>query len=283
MKKIAVIGYGYVGKAVVNLFKEHFMIVIKDIGTEIYINPKESGADITSARDDEDYSHVNDCDLAIICVPTPMGEDGKCDTSIVESVLDKLTVPLVLIKSTIPPGTTDELKEKFGKRIVFSPEYIGEGKYFVPFWRYPHPTDMKYHDFIIMGGDREDTIEALEYFKTVMGPHVHYIQTTTKMAELTKYMENTWGGMKVTFCNEFYEIAKAFGLDYNELRELFLMDGRTERMHTMVFEEKRGFGGKCYPKDINGIVKASERAGYDPKLLKQLLSSNDDFNKLNKT
>lgn len=263
IEKIGIIGYGYVGLAMVKLLRDHYELKIYDI----------QNSPNTKAE-------VNACDMAIICVPTPMKEDGSCDTSIVEESIKWLKAPLILIKSAVPPGTVDRFKEKYGKRICVSPEYVGEGKYFVQYWKYPHPTEMKYHDFVIIGGDKKDALESVEPFKRVMGPHVHYYITDAKTAELTKYMENSWGATKVTFCQEFHEIAKAFGVDYNELRELFCADSRVEKMHTLVFKHNRGFGGKCFPKDVNGIVKAAETAGYEPALLKEVLKSNERFRKV---
>ena len=264
--KIAIIGSeGYVGRAVKRLLKNHYQIIPYDI---IGVGS---------------WEEVNKCQLAIICVPTPMKKDGSCDISIVEKTVSRLQVPIILIKSTIPPGTTKKLKKKYKKRIVFSPEYIGEGNYFIPFWKgYPHPTKIKYHNFQIFGGDRKDTNVWVEIFQRVLGPDCRYIQTDSTTAELTKYMENSWGATKVTFCNEFYRIAKIFGVDYRELRELFLLDGRTERMHTSVFEGNYGFGGKCFPKDVNAIVKASKKAGYKPKFLEEVLRSNKRFRKDNR-
>jgi UDPglucose 6-dehydrogenase len=94
-------------------------------------------------------------------------------------------------------------------------------------------------------------------------------------------MCNSWGAHKVTFANEWFEIANIFGVNYDELRELFVLDTRVEKIHTAVLKSKRGFGGKCFPKDVNAIVKATEKAGYSPELLKQVLKSNDEFIKKN--
>ncbi len=290
MKNIGIIGYGYVGKVIANLFKDHYKISVFDppllesmkIGDKGIRAKLEENIEIVS-----DEADINSCDLAIVCVPTPSKENGEVDLSYLHETFKWLNTPLILIKSTVLPGITDELiagkgSDWIDRKIVFSPEYIGEGKYVVQWWKdrgYPHPTDMKYHDFQIFGGSREATGGVIEFFKKVLGPHVKYIQTDAKTAELTKYMENSWGATKVTFVNEFSRIADVFGVDYNELRELFLLDGRTERMHTVVFKDNPGFGGKCYPKDVKGIVKASEDAGYEPKLMKEVLSSNDKFRK----
>lgn len=265
MKKIAVIGSsGYVGRAVDNFFANHFEVVPYDVAIH------------TEAQKEA----VNTCDLAVVCVPTPQREDGSVDISIVEETVRWLAVPLILIKSTVPPGTTERLVAETGKQIAFSPEYIGEGRYVVQWWKdrsYPHPTDMKYHDFQIFGGERKTTSAIIPFFQKVLGPEAKYLQTNARTAELTKYMENSWGYMKVMFCNEFYDIAQAFGVDYHELRELFLQDGRTERMHTAVFTENRKVGGKCFPKDVNGIINASTIAGHDPKLLRAVVEKNKEI------
>lgn len=268
-QKVAVIGYGYVGKVVTRFFEDHFEVVIYD------------PYNIQSATQEE----VNACDLAVVCVPTNMLPDGSVDLSAIEETMQWLDTPLILLKSTVPPGTTKKLVNKTGKAIAFSPEYVGESKYVIQWWKdktQVHPTDMKKHDFQIFGGERHVTSGILQFFKRIMGPSIVYMQTDATTAELAKYMENSWGATKVTFFNEFASIAKTFEVDYDELRELFLLDGRTERMHTAVFFDKRGFGGKCFPKDVNGIVKATKDAGYTPKLLSTVIGANDDFTNLNK-
>lgn len=264
-KKVAMIGYGYVGKGAFDFFKDRY--------ETIFFDPHVEG----SATKVE----ANACDLAVVSVPTPMGEDGSCDLSIIEETLDWLKTPLILIKSTIPPGTTKKLSEKSGKKICFSPEYMGEGGYFVPFWKYPHPKDMKMHSFQIIGGDKDTASAIMDFFVRVMGPDARFHLTDSTTAELVKYMENAFIATKVVFCNEFYNIAKAYGVEYKELRELWLLDERVGRMFSAVFpeKEKRGFEGKCLPKDVNAIVKAAESAGYDPKFVKAVIENNERIRK----
>ncbi|MFA6095470.1 MAG: hypothetical protein WC767_01370 [Candidatus Paceibacterota bacterium] len=263
-KVVAVIGHGYVGKAVAKFFADHFEVLIYDNAQPEVSATKEA---------------INKrADLAVISVPTPQGKNDAADTSIVEETVKWLDVPLILIKSTVPPTTTEGLAKKYKKNIVFSPEYIGEGNYAIPFWNgYPDPTDMKKHDFVIVGGPKKVAEKILLFFKTVLGAEPTYVQTTSTTAELCKYMENSFLATKVTFCNEFYDIARTLGVDYNELREMWLLDGRIGRSHTIVFEDRRGFGGKCLPKDVNAIVKASTKAGFTPKLLKSVLSVNEEI------
>src|SRR3990167_1297251 len=244
--RIAIIGgTGYVGRAYAKLFFNSYLYS-RSVGTK---------------------EEVNKCDLAIVCLPTPMKEDGSCDTSIVEEVIGWLQTPLILIKSTIPPGTTKRLKEATGKRICHSPEYVGEGGYYVPFWLFPHPTEPQHHSFMIIGGDPKDREDILQIFYPVLGASKTYYQVDETTSEIIKYMENAAIATKVTLSNEFYNIAKAFGVNYSQVREGFVLDERQGKMFNTVYKNRRGFDGKCLPKDINAISRASEMVGYKAEFL----------------
>lgn len=251
IKKIGIVGYGVVGKGMEDLLSTNFEGCKYDPFLETGVGSKEM---------------INKCDLAIVCVPTPMKEDGSCDISIVEEVVSWLEAPIILIKSTIPPGTTKYLREKYNKKVNFSPEYMGESSYFTPYWKYPDPERANTHTFVIVGG--EEASEILNIFMKVMSVDTKYIACDSTEAELVKYAENTFFATKVTFCNEFYSIAKTFGADWKKIREMWLLDSRINPNHTLVFEDARGFSGKCFPKDLSAIIKSSELAGYEPKLLK---------------
>jgi UDPglucose 6-dehydrogenase len=255
--KVAIIGNGYVGKAYHKFFPDAVMYERHKV-THEGLNTDE----------------VNACDLAIVCVPTKMNDDGSCDTSIVEEVVGWLETPLILIKSTIPPGTTKALKSKYNKRICHSPEYVGEGGYYIPFWLYPHPTEPQHHSFMIIGGDPEDREEVLQFFYPVLGATKTYYQVDETTSELIKYMENCAIAAKVTLCNEFYNIAEAFGVNYSQVREGFVLDERQGKMFTVVYKDRRGYDGKCLPKDTNALLHASRKAGYDPKFLSSIIENN---------
>ena len=260
MKKIVIIGNGYVGKAYHKLFPESVMYQRRE--------------DIEFYR-----KQANSCDLAIVCVPTAMLEDGSCDTSIVEEVIGWLQTPLILIKSTIPPGTTKRLKEATGKRICHSPEYVGEGGYYVPFWEFPHPTEPQYHTFMIIGGDPRDREDILDIFYPVLGATKTYYQVDETTSELIKYMENCAIAAKVTLCNEFYNIADAFGVSYSQVREGFVLDSRQGKMFTTVYKDRRGWDGRCIPKDIHAMVKASEKVRYKAEFLEDVIKNNERIRK----
>lgn len=268
--QITLYGFGYVGKGIYSFLKDHYDIQIFD--------PFIKDTNIVNEQ-----NKLVKTPLAIISVPTKENEDGTCDTSIVEEILRTTDHDYYLIKSTITPGTTKKLSKETSKRIAFSPEYMGEGKYEIPFWLgFPHPTNMKLHQFHIFGGEKEVTKRWIEVWQRVAGWSPTYAQTDSTTAELVKYMENSFLATKKIFCDEFYDIAKSMGVDYNELKELWLLDGRMGRSMTLIYPDSRGFGGKCLPKDLNAIIKASERNGYEPKLLKQILSYNQEIKKRSK-
>tara|TARA_R110002020_G_scaffold351859_1_gene565050 strand:- start:8 stop:799 length:792 start_codon:yes stop_codon:yes gene_type:complete len=255
MKKIAIIGHGYVGKAMERFFKEHYETVNYD---------PPAGYKIT--KDD-----VNECYATFVCVPTQKNEDGSCDVSIVEETLEWLDTEIIVIKSTVAVGTTERLSKQYNKEIIFSPEYIGESTYWSPF---TFDADMKETPFYIFGGDKDVCSRVVDLYLPVTGPCKRYIISDSTTAEMAKYMENAFYATKIAFCNELYDICKASDVDWNEVRELWLADPRINPMHTAVFKDKRGFGGKCLPKDISALSKIADKVGVQSDLLKGVLSSN---------
>lgn len=217
---------------------------------------------------------INTCDVVFINVPTKMNGDGSCDTSIVEESVAWVKAPLIIIRSTVAPGTTDRLREKYNKHIVFQPEYLGETVAHVF-------GDMAERNFVVLGGTPEDVSKAADFYKHYYNSYVYFYFGDAKTAEVCKYMENAFYAVKVTFVNEFYDIAKAHGVDFNMLRELWLADTRISRDHTFCYPDNRGFSGKCLPKDCNAIVYSSRKHGYEPELMAATLKINDKFQKMN--
>ena len=220
-----------------------------------------------------DRDKVNACDVAFVCVPTAMSGDGSCDTSIVEDVVSWLETPLIVLRSTVSPGTTDGLRETFSKRVVFQPEYLGETA--------AHPfSNMAERTFVVLGGAPEDTSAVADIYQHYHNSMVQFYFCDAKTAEVAKYMENSFYAVKVTFVNEFYGIARAHGVDFNRLREVWLADPRISRDHTFVYPDARGFSGKCLPKDLNAIVESSIQQGYRPKFMEATLARNEEFLKV---
>lgn len=253
MRKIAIIGMGHVGTMMHRLFPE----------AAVYDEPRGIGS----------RSEVCGSDAAFICVPTPERADGSCDTSIVEDVLDWLEAGVIIIRSTVPVGFTDQQAAVRGKRLVFQPEYYGETT--------AHPfADPHARSWLTFGGQREAVKLAIAVYQTVCNAQVKMVITDAATAELAKYMENCFLALKVTFCNEFYDIAEQLGIDYHALREVWLEDPRIGRSHTFVYADNRGFAGKCLPKDLNAMIHQAQQSGANANLLSAVRERNAAFSQI---
>jgi UDPglucose 6-dehydrogenase len=257
--KAAVVGGGVVGTAIRKL-----------CGPETVIYDVRPEPGYTQNKDE-----VNACDVAFIAVPTPMADDGSCNTAIVEEVVSWVTCPLIIIRSTVAPGTTDRLAARYRKNLVFQPEYLGETPAHVF-------GNMAEREFIVLGGPPELTSRAADFYKHYYNSYVRFYFCDAKTAEVAKYMENAFYAVKVTFVNEFYEIARAHGVNFDILREVWLADTRISRDHTFVYPFARGFSGKCLPKDCRAIIQSSIQHGYTPKFLQACLAANEEFLALNR-
>lgn len=257
-EKIAIVGLGYIGSKLSNFFKSQ--------GFSIFSYDINGSGNIKTIED----LNNKDADFVFICVPTPMAEDGHCDTSIVEEIVKKIEAKTIVIESTISPGTTERLEEETGKDILFVPEYFGETKnHFL--------NSLEDRTFFVIGGRPEVRRKFIDFLKPVFDSKTtrfHLVDSTT--AEVIKYMDNSYLATKVIFCEEFYRICEALGIDYYQVREGWLLDPRVNASHTFPRKDGRpGFGGKCLPKDISGIISASKKAGHNPEFLKQVF----DYNK----
>jgi len=252
MKKVSIVGStGWVGRAVNSLFPEA-RVYTRHIGNK--------------------YS-VNKSDVAFICVPTPYtvdseGIEGKLDTSIVEECVSWLKTPLIVIRSTINPGTTDYLSKKYKKRIIHQPEYLGETP--------QHPLlDQKSLPFLILGGKKKDTRELIELYTSVYNANVKIRQVTAYEAEVIKLTENRAIGYKVAQCQELYDVCEEADIDYYTIREaVYGDDPRFNLWWSFVYPEKRGFNSKCIPKDIYAWCAWAKSLGYNPELTRGLLKRN---------
>jgi len=272
--KIGIIGYGYVGKSIESFF-------ISNVDTIIYDNKFNGGDsylyfDSTKNVFTNNFDLLKDCDFVFICVPTPESADGSCDTSIVTSCLEDLYKikykGIVIIKSTVPVGFTDGTSDKYKFSIVFSPEFAGENKYIS---NHKFLKDIKESQFFIFGGNPLDTHKAVQLFQSIGGPEKKYIECDAKSAEMMKLMNNSFFALKVAFCNEMFDICNAYGLYYSKVRELWLLDPRNTPDFTLVFEDNRGFGGKCFPKDISSLINVAKKEDADSLILEAAKKSNN--------
>ncbi len=240
-KNVLIIGYGIVGN---NLNNE-----LKDLHADIVDKYKK------------EFNTIKDIhyDLGFICVDTPL-KDNLLDISEVYNALDEYDCEIYCIKSTCPVGTVEELIKKTGKRIIFSPEYYGGTK---------HANNYNF-DFTILGGNKKDCSEVIDILLPCYdGRHVFKI-VEPKLAELVKFMENSFFATKVSFCQSFYNTCLEEDLDYNELRELFILDPRVNPSHTFVYKETPFWDSHCLNKDVPSIANQ-----YDNKLLKDVIKFNE--------
>lgn len=231
--KIAVIGYGVVGK--------HQSADIERAGHELWVHDIH-----TIPRHNATWGEVNECDAAFVCVSTPSAPDGSCDTSAIQDVFSWLDVPVALIRSTIPPGTTQALASQCVRGFI--PEFIGEGV------NAPYNA-MRQPPFLILGTDSDLARErAVNVLSRLYNSECEFVCMSTVSAELAKYAENYYLALKVTWANELHDLAELTGADYNKMMNGVTHDYRIGRSHTHVYPDNRGWDGRCLPKDTAALL-----------------------------
>lgn len=264
--KIGIIGKGFVGGAMYENFKSVFSVLVWDKDVNKRLNVESF----------EDF--VDRSDIIFVCVPTPMTEDGQCDTSIVESVVRDISKvdrrKYVVIKSTVTPGTTQRLAEENGMVIGFNPEFLTEANAY---------NDFRHQPLIILGSDNTGlgTVLAQIYYEynAKVDNVAHVIQRTTKEAELFKYLANCFLATKVIFANEFKALCDKVDVDYGRIAEVAVLDKRLGHTHWRVPgpDGKLGFGGSCFPKDTSAMIHFADSIGSTLWLLTEATYINDDL------
>ncbi len=261
--RIGVIGQGYVGSAIKLGFDGFY-----DVETYDKFDETKSSCDLDTM--------TKKCEIIFVCVPTPMKTDGSCDISIVESVIKDINKSqrelIVVIKSTIPPGTTNELNKKYKKlSIIFNPEFLTEANFI---------EDFKNQTRIILGGTRKGTNKLRQVYGYVF-PKAHIIKTGSITAEMIKYLTNTFLSTKVSFANEMYLICEKLGIDYDKVVEYATLDDRLGVTHWNVPgpDGDYGFGGHCFPKDLHALLSICDYYDLDSDVLRGTLHTNNKVRK----
>jgi len=264
--KIGIIGNGFVGQAIVHGFILHtddILVYDKD--------PKRSTHSMKEL--------VKNSDIIFICVPTPMFESGECDLSIVESVVEELSQhndidqKTIVIKSTVVPGTSEKLANKYlNMNFVFNPEFLTERRARLDFINTSR---------IVLGSNKIHALETVEKLYRNRFPYVPIIKTDFGTAQLIKYMANCFFATKISFMNEMKQICDAINGDWNKAMEGLMTDYRIGNSHTDVpgHDGDLGFGGKCFPKDINAMIKKAEELGVEPTVMKGAWEKNKQVRK----
>jgi UDPglucose 6-dehydrogenase len=216
--KIGIIGQGFVGTAVREGLTDFFDIETYDISKDSTCNSLV-----------ELLEKVN---TTFVCLPTPMEKDGTCHIGIVEHVIsdiDKISTKkkTLIVKSTIPPGTTAKWNEKYNNvDIVFNPEFLTEANSI---------NDFKNQSRIIIGGPKNAASRVRRIFVKAF-PKVKIIKTDSTYAEMVKYVTNCFLATKVSFANEMYQICDSLKIDYDKVIEYAMHDERLGYSHWNVIK-----------------------------------------------
>lgn len=242
---ILIIGYGVVGH---NLAKE-----LEDVKPDIVDKYKPQVNTIRNIK----------YDIGFICVDTPL-KDGTLDITEVKNAINEYNCDVYCIKSTCPVGTIRELSYQLEKHLVFSPEYYGGTK---------HCNNYTF-DFTILGGGKKDCAKIIQAILPCYdGRHIFRV-VEPELAELVKFMENSFLATKVSFCQAFFNVCEKIGINYEELRELFILDPRVNPAHTFVYKDTPYWNSHCLNKDVPAIADQ-----YDMQLLKDVIKFNDNQKK----
>jgi len=262
--KILVIGLGYVGSSAKRMFERKYDVETVDPNGEA------------------DYKEIpnKEYDLAVVCVPTESKDDGSCDTTIVENVVSEVKAEVILIKSAVIPKTTERLAKKYSKRIVTSPEYVGQSGYHST---YDFHFEMYKTPWWVLGGSDKDCEYVKDICMPIVGPQKKWYYVSQTEAEIVKYMENFYFAMKVIFAATFYKICEGYGANWEKVRQAWGADPRVDIMHTAVFKNNLGFeDSHCLRKDTKAIINAVlSDTDYNPQFLIDIVKNNKEFAKLN--
>ena len=264
MKKIGIVGRGFVGSTV-----EFGFSAQTGCDAQVKVYDKDPLKSLHSLEET-----VNESDFIFLSVPTPSNPDGSMHLGILESVLQDIQLinnrkdNIILIRSTIIPGTTTKLCDKFKKlNIVFNPEFLTERS---------AKFDFINQSRFILGGERKNTSRVAELFKWRFGSSVPCIETNFETSEMIKYMNNCFFATKVSFMNEMKQIADKANIDWGVAVEGFVRDGRIGHSHLTVPgpDGKGGFGGSCFPKDIQAMINFGNQLDLNMNTLKGVWDTN---------
>jgi len=257
---VGIIGNGFVGSAIASGFSSFCGVKIFD---------KDEKRSLNSLQE------VLDQEFVFVCVPTPMSIEnaGKCDASIIESVFKESSSYnpncTFIIKSTVPIGTTLSLSNKYPNlNIIHSPEFL--------------TAKNAKLDFItcsrnVFGYTRDpsDVSSVVNLFENRF-PGVPNFTMNSNSSECVKYIANCFFSVKIAFFNEMNLLIDKLDLDYNEIIKGVISDGRIGRTHYEVpgHDGKNGFGGTCFPKDINSLINIMSDFDLDPMILKAAWATN---------
>ena len=291
MKKIAVVGTGYVGLVSGTCFAETGnQVVCVDIDEKKVDQMKNGIVPIYEPNLDvifeknikaERISFTTDLKAAVdfaeiifLALPTPPGEDGSADLSYVLNVADQLgemmtEFKVIVDKSTVPVGTAEKVEAKIREKatvdfaVVSNPEFLREGF---------AVDDFLNPDRVVIGTEHEKAIKIMsELYEPFVQSNRPIIIMDEKSAELTKYAANSFLATKITFMNEIANFCELVGADVDKVRQGVGSDSRIG--HKFLYPGI-GFGGSCFPKDVQALVRSGNQAGYSFEIINSVLEVN---------
>lgn len=257
MSNIGIIGHGYVGQAVEYGFKENNNIFIYDKFKET----------------DSLKKVIKNSEFIFICLPTPF-KKTRIDLSIINKILKKITPltsntdKIIIIKSTVIPGTARNYAKLYPlSKFCSNPEFLTQATFL---------QDFVNADRIIIGADNEEIKTRVTNLYKQKFPSIPIFNTDLTSAEMAKYMANTFFATKVLFANEISDLCQKLNINYNEVKQMVLADKRIGKSHFDVpgHDGHKGFGGKCFPKDIIALMGLYKDLGLDCSLLKTVWKKN---------
>jgi UDPglucose 6-dehydrogenase len=253
---IGIIGNGFVGNAIYQNFKDRVVTKVYDVRQEKCMN---------------NIQDTLDSSIVFICLPTPMRSDGQCDLSYVMKFFDEVesknTDTLFVIKSTVPIGTTDKLCEmRPDLNIVHNPEFLTAVN---------AVEDFKNTDRNIIGGNQEHCLKLADFFREHF-PYTPIQIVKSNESETIKYFCNSFLASKVAFFNNLYEICQKFEMNFDSVKDGVCSDSRIGSSHTKVPgpDGFMGFGGYCFPKDINALINTLRENNIDDCLFSTVWNYN---------
>ena len=255
---VGIVGNGFVGNAVYQNLRDKARCTVYDLDKNRSISSLEE---------------VIQRDFIFVCLPTPMKMDGSCDLSILDNFFEELPDHITgtfVIKSTVPVGTTKKYTERHN--VIHNPEFLTARN---------AVEDYAKAERNIVGGNKELCVYFTCFFEACF-PKIPSIIVSSDESEAIKYFSNTFLAYKVAYFNKIFDFCQATGMEYNKVRQGVTGDSRIGKSHTQVpgIDMDRGFGGTCFPKDINSLIMQMESNHVNADMLKEVWKYNEQIRKV---
>jgi len=294
--KIAVVGTGYVGLVTGTCFAETGnQVICVDIDQNKVARLKkgeipiyEPGLDVLFDRNIAEgrlsfttdlVEGIKEAEVIFLALPTPPGEDGSADLKYILGVANDLgpileTYAVIIDKSTVPVGTAEKVREAIAKNakvdfdVVSNPEFLREGVAVEDFMK---------PDRVVVGTTSDKAKKVMEkLYAPLVRQGNPVIFMDERSAEMTKYAANSFLALKITFMNEIANLCEKVGANVDDIRRGIGTDSRIGKRFLFA---GIGYGGSCFPKDVQALARTSQDYGYDFRTLKSVMAVNDDQKK----